>query len=149
MFAILVAGFATLTFLASPFLAGSSGLLARTFAHNNFDQIGPPVNAQEILNRCAALEAVPVVPQAFGSRKSSERYEYGNNATLIRDATIFTGKDAGNDVIRGDILLDRGVIKGVGRIPARDIDEAENLTIIEAHGAWVTPGLGASVCLLK
>lgn len=146
---ILVAGFATLTFLASSFLAGSSGSWARAFIHNNhLDYNGPPVNAQEILNRCAALRATPFIPQTFRSRKSSERYEYGNNATLIRDATIFTGKDNGTEIIRGDVLLDRGVIRGIGRIPARVIDNAENLTIIEAHGAWVTPGLGASLhCL--
>jgi hypothetical protein len=144
MLVVLVAGFATLTFLASSFLAGSSGaLLGRAFMHNDkLEYTGPPVNAQEILNRCAVLKATPVVPQAFRSRKSSERYEYGHNATLIRDATIFTGKDEGREIIRGDVLLDKGVVRGVGRIPARTIDEAENLTIVEAHGAWVTPGLG-------
>ncbi|KXN89583.1 hypothetical protein AN958_05450 [Leucoagaricus sp. SymC.cos] len=139
---ILVAGFATLTFLASSFLAGSAtGPLGRMLMHNPMYTIGPSVNTQEILSRCAAMKATPIVPQTFRSRKSSERYELGNNATLVRDATIFTGKDNGREIIRGDILLDRGVIRGVGRIPARTIDEAENLTVIEARGAWVTPGL--------
>jgi hypothetical protein len=146
VFVILVAGFATLTFLASSFLAGSSGPFRRTFTYDiHAKYTGPPVNAQEILNRCAALKAIPVVPQTFSSRESSERYEMGHNATLIRDATIFTGKDNGHEIIRGDILLDRGVIRGVGRIPARTIEKAENLTIVEARGAWVTPGLGKFV----
>lgn len=142
--AILVAGFATLAFLVTSFQAGSSGPLIRLFAHDaRLDQFNFPPNAQEILDRCAGLKTVPIIPQSFRDRKSSERYEYGNNATLIRDATIFTGKNNGKEIIRGDILLDRGVVKGVGWIPARVIDEAENLTILEAHGAWITPGLGA------
>lgn len=140
---VLVAGFATLTFFASSFLAGASGSFGRVFtSSNNLDYTGPPVNAQEVLNRCAALKATPFVSETFRSRKSSERYEYGNNATLIRDATIFTGKDNGTEIIHGDILLEKGIVRGIGRIPARVIDEAENLTVIEAHGAWVTPGLG-------
>jgi hypothetical protein len=148
--AILVAGFATLTFLVTSFSAGSSGSLVRFFVHDTrLDQLDFPPNAQEILDRCAGLESIPVVPQNFRDRESSERYEYGNNATLIRDATIFTGKNNGKEIIRGDILLDRGVVKGVGWIPARVIDEAENLTVLEAHGAWITPGLGAWMCLLR
>lgn len=139
---VLVAGFATLTFLAPSFLAGLTESFGSALLRGgSIEYAGPPVNAQEILCRCAALKATPVVPQTFRSRKESERYEYGNNATLIRDATIFTGRDSGQEIVRGDILLDRGVIKGIGRIPARTIDQAENLTIIEAYGAWVTPGL--------
>jgi len=141
LLAVLVAGFTTLTFLASSFLAGRTESL---FSRRDPDyNTIPPINAQrEILNHCAALKATPIVPQAFYSRKESERYEYGNNATLIRGASIFTGRENGREIIHGDILLDRGSIRGIGGIPAKTIDRAENLTVIEAHGAWITPGLG-------
>jgi len=150
---VLVAGFTTLTFVTS-FLAGRTGSLDFVFSHRDPNHnTFPPVNAQkEILNRCAALKATPIVPQAFYSRKESERYEYGNNATLIRGASIFTGRENGREIAHGDILLDRGVIRGIGRIPARTIDQAENLTVVEAYGAWITPGLGESIismCVLK
>jgi len=143
---VLVAGFTTLTFLASSFLAGKTGSLDFAFSRRDPDYNNiPPVNAQkEILNRCAALKATPVVPQAFYSRKESERYEYGNNATLIRGASIFTGRESGREIVHGNLLLDRGTIRGMGKIPARTIEQAENLTVIEAHGAWVTPGLSES-----
>ncbi|KAF8969443.1 carbohydrate esterase family 9 protein [Flammula alnicola] len=94
-----------------------------------------------ILSRCAALKAAPGPPEGFYSREESDRFEPGTNATLIRNCLLFTGKDNGTDVIRGDILLDKGIIKGLGKISGRVIDNTPNLTIINANGAWVTPGL--------
>ena len=94
-----------------------------------------------ILSHCAALKISPSPPQDFHSREESDRFELGTNATLIRNCVIFTGKDNGTEVIRGDILLDKGVIKGLGKISGRVIDDTPNLTIIDANHAWVTPGL--------
>jgi hypothetical protein len=97
---------------------------------------------QAILSRCALLRATPHPPESFHSREESERFESGTNATLIRNALIFTGRDNGTDVIHGDILLDKGIVKGIGKISGRVIDNTPNLTIVNANGAWVTPGLG-------
>ena len=94
-----------------------------------------------ILSHCAALKTTPRPPQDFLSREESDRFEPGTNATLIRNCVIFTGKDNGTEVIHGDILLDKGVIKGLGKISGRVIDDTPNLTIIDAKHAWVTPGL--------
>jgi hypothetical protein len=94
-----------------------------------------------ILSHCAALKITPSPPQDFHSREESDRFEPGTNATLIRNCVIFTGKDNGTEVIHGDILLDKGVIKGLGKISGRVIDDTPNLTIIDARHAWVTPGL--------
>lgn len=94
-----------------------------------------------ILSRCAALKFTPSPPQDFYSREESDRFELGTNATLIRNCVIFTGKDNGTEVIHGDILLDKGIIKGLGKISGRIIDNTPNLTIINANHAWVTPGL--------
>ncbi|KAF8812241.1 composite domain of metallo-dependent hydrolase [Phlegmacium glaucopus] len=94
-----------------------------------------------ILSRCAALKFTPNPPQGFHSREESDRFEPGTNATLIRNCVIFTGRDNGTEIIHGDILLDKGIIKGLGKISGRIIDNTPNLTIIDAKHAWVTPGL--------
>lgn len=94
-----------------------------------------------ILSQCATLKITPSSSQTFHSREESDRFEPGTNATLIRNCVIFTGKDNGTEVIHGDILLDKGIIKGLGKISGRVIDDTPNLTIIDANHAWVTPGL--------
>ena len=44
-------------------------------------------------------------------------------------------------VIHGDILLQDGLIKVVGKIPTKLIrDAGANLVRLDAGGAWVTPG---------
>ncbi|PPQ65953.1 hypothetical protein CVT26_010715 [Gymnopilus dilepis] len=96
---------------------------------------------ENILARCASLHAVPGPPKNFHSRDESDRFEEGTNATLIRNAVIFTGRDNGSEIIRGDLLLDRGIVKGIGKISGRIIDNTPNLTTVDAKGAWVTPGL--------
>lgn len=94
-----------------------------------------------ILSRCAALKSTPSPSQDFYFREESDRFEPRTNATLIQNCVIFTGKDNGTEVIHGDILLDKGIIKGLGKISGRIIDNTPNLTIINANHAWVTPGL--------
>jgi hypothetical protein len=107
--------------------------------------ITPNFNAeakQAILSRCASLKITPLPHHLFYSREVSDRFEPGTNATLIRNAIIFTGNGNGTDVIRGDILLDKGIIRSIGEISGHVIDNTPNLTIVNANGAWVTPGLG-------
>lgn len=119
-----------------------------TFTGSSFavDPSNPPnFNAeakQAILSRCASLRITPHPHDLFYSREVSDRFEPGTNATLIRNAIIFTGNGNGTDVIRGDILLDKGIIKGIGEISGHVIDNTPNLTTVNANGAWVTPGLG-------
>lgn len=97
---------------------------------------------ESILARCATLRSIPGPPAAFHSRDESDRYEPGTNATLIRNAVIFTGKQNGTEIFHGDILLDKGIIKNLGKISWRVIENMPNLTVVDAKGAWVTPGLG-------
>ncbi|KJA29867.1 hypothetical protein HYPSUDRAFT_126636 [Hypholoma sublateritium FD-334 SS-4] len=94
-----------------------------------------------VLSRCAEFRATPIPPHAFHLREKSDRYESSTNATLIRNGVIFTGKDNGTDIVRGDILLDKGVIRGLGKISRRVLDSIENLATVDAKGGWVTPGL--------
>ncbi|KAG2013293.1 hypothetical protein CC2G_010222 [Coprinopsis cinerea AmutBmut pab1-1] len=96
---------------------------------------------EELLARCAAVRVIPGPPPNFWGRDKSDRFEPGTNGTLIRNAKIFTGEKNGTVVIHGDLLLDKGIIRGIGDIPGRVIDSVENLTVVNANGAWVTPGL--------
>ena len=100
-----------------------------------------PINAQQILQQCSSLRERPGA-LSFHTREQSDRFEPGTNATLIQNARIWTGRHNGTHVVEGDILLDGGVVKEIGHIPEDLWVDAENLTIVNANGAWITPGLG-------
>lgn len=100
-----------------------------------------PVNAGAIHDRCNNLKLKPGPPSTFHERKLSDRFVAGTKPTLIRNATIWTGRINGLEVIRGDILLDKGLIQALGRIPsALLITSGDDLVTIDAKGAWVSPG---------
>jgi hypothetical protein len=101
-----------------------------------------PVNAQKILAQCTSLNALPGPLSSFYSRDVSDRYEPGTNATWIKNGVIFTGEKNGTVIVKGDLLLDKGIVKAIGKIPGWMLDKVENLTTVDAHGAWITPGLG-------
>ncbi|KAI0065899.1 composite domain of metallo-dependent hydrolase [Artomyces pyxidatus] len=100
-----------------------------------------PSNAQAILAKCAALNMLPGPPANFHAREESDRYEQGIPSTHIRNATIWTGGKNGTEVVYGDVLLDRGVVKAVGYVPRTILDQMKDVTVVDADGAWVTPGL--------
>ncbi|KAJ8473695.1 hypothetical protein ONZ45_g16206 [Pleurotus djamor] len=60
--------------------------------------------------------------------------------TVLKNASIWTGRDGGREVIRGDVVMGEGVIKDVveggllGTLPPY-------LDVVDVRGAWVTPGL--------
>jgi hypothetical protein len=97
-----------------------------------------PLDAQQILMRCAALKMSPGPPSNFLERTVSDRFEEDTPATLIRDATIWTGEKNGTEIIYGDLLLDKGIVVAIGQVPRAPI---RNVRTIDARGAWVTPGL--------
>ncbi|KAH9482557.1 hypothetical protein JR316_0004657 [Psilocybe cubensis] len=100
------------------------------------------ISKKDILSRCASLQVIPSPPAGFRSREKSDRFEDGTNSTWIRNAVIFTGKDNGTEIIHGDLLLHKGIIKGIGKISGRVLDDIPNLTVVNASGAWITPGIG-------
>lgn len=145
----LALGFAILATLLLSFfdLLGASLVFTPTKIERNLYTPVFNYSKQTILSRCARIMTIPGPPASFLSRDESERYEKGTNATLIRNAVIFTGEDDGKEVIQGDILLDKGIIRGLGRISPRIIDAIENLQELDAKGAWITPGLGGFIRL--
>jgi len=59
---------------------------------------------------------------------------------LIKNATIWTGRANGHEVIVGNLLLDKGIIKGIGVIEPSVTEAYDDLVKIDVGGAWVTPG---------
>jgi hypothetical protein len=60
------------------------------------------------------------------------------------NAKIWTGGKNGTEVVEADILLDKGIIKGighVGRLLSRFDMLEEDAVVHDVNGAWVTPGL--------
>ncbi|KAJ7607296.1 hypothetical protein DFH06DRAFT_1380161 [Mycena polygramma] len=81
-------------------------------------------------------------PDFIASRatQGSDRFVEGTPPVLIRNAKILTGARNGTEVVYGDILLDNGVVLGVGYIPSA-LRQRANLQIIDADGKWVSPGI--------
>lgn len=98
--------------------------------HVQYVQI--PLHAEEILRKCAALELKPQPPPGFHERSQSDRFQHGTRPLLIRNATLWTGLENGFDVVQGDVYLDRGLIRAIGRVSTEILEE--DVTIVEANG---------------
>ena len=101
-----------------------------------------PLHAAEIQARCRALNTKPAPPSDFYDRTASDRFVDGTKHVWIRNATIWTGRVQGLEFIHGDVFLMNGMIKAVGRVdlPSMGVDNRDEVEILDAHGAYVTPG---------
>ncbi|KAH7911300.1 composite domain of metallo-dependent hydrolase [Hygrophoropsis aurantiaca] len=119
-----------------------STLLLSLFGSNlTQESIQLPLHARQIVQKCQQLNAKPGPPSDFHSRTQSDRFEHGTRPTLLRNASIWTGNDVGKEVIRADILLDRGIIKFIGHARQSLVDGYEDLVSVDVSGSWVTPGI--------
>lgn len=103
-----------------------------------------PIHAENILARCRALDTVPGPSSYFYSRANSDRYVPGTRATLVLNARIWTGGQNGTEIIEGHVYFDKGIFKGVGNLDVNAVKmlhSEDHLNIIDAKGAWVTPGI--------
>lgn len=103
-----------------------------------------PKNSREIIKRCKELRIHSGPTNDFRHRSVSDRFEEGTRPVLIKRAKIWTGGKNGTQVIEGDILLDKGIIKSIGRLDvASDTlsSYSGRLQVVDANGAWVTPGI--------
>ncbi|GJJ06667.1 hypothetical protein Clacol_000862 [Clathrus columnatus] len=105
-----------------------------------------PFNFKHILSRCDEIQTIPGPPKDFEHRTQSDRFVNGTQPVLIRNATLWTGRNSGKDVIfNGAILLDKGLIKWIGEdIRANEVTKkfaGLDIVIIDAEGSWVTPGI--------
>ena len=101
-----------------------------------------PFHAAKIQARCRALNTKPGPPSDFYNRTISDRFVEGTKHVWIRNATIWTGRLQGLEIIMGDVLLVNGIIKVVGHVDLQsmDLNDRDKVEILDARGAYVTPG---------
>ncbi|KAF9474768.1 carbohydrate esterase family 9 protein [Pholiota conissans] len=115
--------------------------LGLSIEHTSFARTKVPINAAHIVQQCRALHILPGPPKNFHQRSESDRFVSGTPPTLIRNATIWTGRVSGHEVLIGDVLVDKGIIQDVGKIKESVLKAYKDLAIVDAGGAWVTPGI--------
>ncbi|KAJ6500083.1 hypothetical protein C8R47DRAFT_1110364 [Mycena vitilis] len=99
-----------------------------------------PLFADATLARCRALNVKPAPPPSFDLRTESDRFQPGTRAVLIKNATIWTGRMQGIEVVKGDLFMNGGIIVDVGTVKQSVLDLYEH-DVLDAEGAWVTPGI--------
>lgn len=117
--------------------------LALLFAGAKSIKFFQPVNSYQtsVLSRCSSLSMNAGPPSNFHQRSQSDRFVPGTKPTLLKNARIWTGAENGTEVVRGDILIDKGLIKAVGHLSQYDLKTYDDLEVVNVHGAWVTPGI--------
>lgn len=53
---------------------------------------------------------------------------------------MWTGGMDGLEIIKGDLLMEGGIIKAVGSVDAGLLKRYETYESVDAKGAWITPG---------
>jgi hypothetical protein len=126
--------------LAAVFLAFASLAVLNVYTSDWHSLDNVPFDAADIIDKCHALNALPAPPSNFHQRTHSDRFAHGTPPTLFRNASIWTGRNSGNEVVAGDLLIDKGLIKAIGHIEDTTLAEYEDLVVTDAEGAWITPG---------
>ncbi|KAK0494473.1 carbohydrate esterase family 9 protein [Armillaria luteobubalina] len=101
-----------------------------------------PLHAENILQKCRNIHVLPGPQAEFASRTESDRYVPSTQPTLLKNATVWTGRVSGFEIVRGDLLMDKGMIKKVGVIDVEMLDGfGADLIVQDVGGAWVSPGI--------
>lgn len=98
------------------------------------------------LAKCDAIAAPAGPPADFHKRTRSDRAEPHLEDVVIRNATLWTGLDGGDEVLPArDVLLSQGIIKRITHTKHNallsDASKSDKIKVIDAAGRWVTPGL--------
>ncbi|KAI0825194.1 carbohydrate esterase family 9 protein [Trametes gibbosa] len=117
------------------------GLVAHLSGNASRPTLAVPLRAQEYLDKCQLLAVKPGPPPHFHTRTHSDRFVPGSPPTLITNASIWTGRDNGREVIHGDLLLLGGIIRRVGHLHHSALDAFGDLKRIDAKGRWVSSGI--------
>jgi hypothetical protein len=98
---------------------------------------------------CKEINERPGPSPDFLKRTVSDRYDEGIPDVWIRNATVWTGNDAGKEILLGaDVYLSKGIITKIQHgtsVIDQVVVNDENVNVINAFGAWVTPGLVSRV----
>lgn len=96
---------------------------------------------QDSVAKCKTLDLKPRPPPNFHSRTRSDRYEPGSKPIIIRNATLWTGNDDGNEVIESmDVFLSKGIITDISKTSSGK-EFSKDAFEIDAGGKWLTPGI--------
>lgn len=102
-----------------------------------------PIDAAVTLAKCRSLNVKPGPPADFYRRSVSDRLEPSTRSVLIRNATIWTGRVQGLEVIHGDLLLEGGIIKHIGPTHEGFVDGLGDFAEIDAHGCAIIHAIHA------
>lgn len=131
-------------------LYGVSSTIFASLFHHSIQPRSVSPSLEDILSRCASRDAAPLSPDNDNlpllNRDANDRFEVGTRATVIKNVTLWTGARNGTEIVYGDILLDKGLVQAIGYVPEWDYSKYDT-DVVDAHGGWVTPGLGA--CLTR
>jgi hypothetical protein len=107
------------------------------------NNVKPPPHASSSISRCHSLGMQAGPPKYFHKRSQSDRFAHGTKPVLIQRGRIWTGSKNGTEIIQGDILLDKGLIKSVGHLrhAALQASYGNDLVVIDAKNAWITAGI--------
>ncbi|KZT11046.1 uncharacterized protein LAESUDRAFT_809876 [Laetiporus sulphureus 93-53] len=129
-------------------LLAVSAIASIAFSHASLSSIRQgrgtrvPLRAANILQHCRALVRKPGPPETFHGRVYSDRFQPGTRPVHLRNASLWTGRAQGLEVIRGDLFLANGIIKAVEEVSQELLDANNgNVLTFDLNGAWITPGI--------
>jgi hypothetical protein len=96
------------------------------------------------LAKCEAIKLMPPDTTSFRvNRTVSDRFEPSNaKPVLLKNATVWTGGDDGEEVLFGvSIYLNGGVVVSVGTEKDVRRQVADHAEEIDVEGRWITPGI--------
>ncbi|KAK4684354.1 hypothetical protein P7C73_g5825, partial [Tremellales sp. Uapishka_1] len=105
-----------------------------------------PDFVHEGLKQCALIaKAPPHFKPHTSDRTTSDRFVEGTKSVWLKNATLWTGEEGGEEVLRGvGVLLEGGVIKkitGDNVVDVLDVSKDKDVEVVDLAGAWVTPGI--------
>lgn len=95
------------------------------------------------IEQCKIISRPPPHFERFDSkREKNDRFVPGTKPVWLKNGTVWTGEDDGNEILQGvDLFLDNGVIRKMGStLELDEILKGSEYDEVELHGAWVTPG---------
>lgn len=96
------------------------------------------------LAKCEAIKLMPPDTTTFRvNRTVSDRFEPNNaKPVLLKNATVWTGGDDGEEVLFGaSIYLKGGVVVSVGTEKDVRRQVTDHAVEIDVEGRWITPGI--------
>ncbi|KAF8444526.1 composite domain of metallo-dependent hydrolase [Boletus edulis BED1] len=100
-----------------------------------------PFHAEETLQKCGMLHVKPGPPPDFARRTQSDRFVDGTSATLLKNASVWTGSPLQYEIRGADIMLDKGIIKFLGHASEDVLANYGDFLTVDVGGSWVTPGI--------